>query len=118
VYHLFVKLLCFLAADVYANLPHHLCTKRGVESECWKGSCTIRFIVLGGAFSKKDEFCTFKGYDVDALMRNILVKSANNKKRTLEILLPVYWPIDSVVPKVQKNEGLQQENSCDKPKGA
>jgi hypothetical protein len=44
----------------------------GVELECWMGSCANRFIVLGGAFSKKDEFCTFKGYDVDALMRNIL----------------------------------------------
>jgi len=54
-----------------------------------EGFRTNRFIVLGGAFSKKDEFCTFKGYDVDALMRNILVKSANNKKRMLEILLPV-----------------------------
>jgi DNA-binding HxlR family transcriptional regulator len=29
-------------------------------------------------------------------MRNILVKSANNKKRTLEILLPVCCTIDSV----------------------
>jgi hypothetical protein len=46
--------------------------KGGVELEFWKGFCTNRFIVLGGAFIKKDEFWTFKGYDVDALMRNIL----------------------------------------------
>ena len=78
--------------------------------ECWKGSCTNRFIVLGGAFYKKDKFYIFKWYDVDALMKNILVKSANNKKRTLEILLLLCCTIDSVkYLKFKKNEGLSRK---------
>lgn len=72
-----------------------------------EGFGTNRFIVLGGAFYKKEEFCTFKGYDGDALMRNMLIKSANNKKRMLEILLPVYCTIDSVkFLMFEKNEGF------------